>query len=102
MDHYTPTGIQVVFIPATSNENHLVPTIIEEHKLYFNPHIISLMFMWDPEDHITWDVHQSDQPNACDVYQGVHDALEVPIIIIDKAHINSCITCWMCEQKYKP
>ena len=52
----TPTGMQAVFIPATSDENHPVPAIIEEHKLYFNPHIISLMFTWDPDDCITWDV----------------------------------------------
>ena len=32
-----PAGMQVVFISATSNENHLVPAIIEEHKLYCNP-----------------------------------------------------------------
>ena len=53
-------GEQAVFIPTASHKNHLVPPIIEEHKLYFNPHIISHMFMWDPEDCITWDVHQSD------------------------------------------
>ena len=53
----TPTGEQAVFIPTGSNDNHLLPAIIEEHKLYFNPHIISLMFMQDPENHTTWDVH---------------------------------------------
>ena len=52
----TPTGEQAVFIPTISNENHLVAAIIEEHKLYFNLCIVSLMFMWDPEDCITWDV----------------------------------------------
>ena len=55
-----PTGMQAVFIPTTSNKNHLVPAIIKEHKLYFNLHIISLMFVWDPEESIIWDVHQSD------------------------------------------
>ena len=54
-----PTGKQAVFVPAARADNHLVPTIIEERKLYFNPCIISLMFMWDPENHTTWDVHQS-------------------------------------------
>ena len=39
-----PEGGQAVFIPAARADNHLVPTIIEEHKLYFNPHIISLMY----------------------------------------------------------
>ena len=51
-----PRGKQVVFIPAASDENHLVPAIIEEHKLYLNLCIISLMFMCDPEYCITWDV----------------------------------------------
>ena len=51
-----PAGKQVLFISAASDENHLVPAIIEEHKLYFNPCIIFLMFTWDPEDWITWDV----------------------------------------------
>ena len=51
-----PAGMQAVFIPATSDKNHPVPAIIEEHKLYFNPCIISLMYTWDPEDCITWDV----------------------------------------------
>ena len=46
-------GKQVLFIPAASDKNCLVPAIIEEYKLYSNPHIISLMFMWDPEDCIT-------------------------------------------------
>ena len=39
-----PKGTQVVFIPAAGVDNHPVPAIIEEHKLYFNLHIISLMF----------------------------------------------------------
>ena len=45
-----PTGKQAVFIPTASDKNHLVPAIIEEHKLHFNPCIISLMFTWDPDD----------------------------------------------------
>ena len=53
----TPTGGQEFFIPTASNDNCLVPAIIEEHKLYFNPHIISLMFTQDPDNCITWDVH---------------------------------------------
>ena len=60
-----PTGEQVLFIPTASDNNHLVPAIIEEHKLYFNPHIISLMLMQDPDNCTTWDVHQADQPNTC-------------------------------------
>ena len=49
-------GEQMLFIPSASDENHPVPSIIEEHRLYFNPHIISLMFTWDPEDCFTWDI----------------------------------------------
>ena len=51
-----PAGNQEVFIPTARADNCLVPTIIEEHKLYFNPHIISLMFMQDLENCSTWDV----------------------------------------------
>ena len=54
-----PTGKQAVFIPTARGDNCPVPAIIEEHKLYFNPCIILLMFMQDPENHTTWDVHQS-------------------------------------------
>ena len=53
----SPAGEQALFIPAASNENHPVLAIIEEHKLYFNPCIISLMLTWDPEDCIAWDAH---------------------------------------------
>ena len=62
-----PTGEQALFIPAASNDNHPVAAIIEEHKLYFNLHIISHMFTWDPDNHTTWDICQADQPNLCDV-----------------------------------
>ena len=37
-------GSQLVLIPATRADNHEVTAIIEEHKLFFNPHIIALMF----------------------------------------------------------
>ena len=40
-----PTGQQALFIPTASDDNFPVPAIIEEYKLYFNLHIISLMFM---------------------------------------------------------
>ena len=63
----TPAGKQALIIPTASNDNHLVPAIIEEHKLYFKLCIISLMFMWDPDNHTTWDVHQTDQPNTRNV-----------------------------------
>ena len=54
--HNTPTGMQAVLIPTPSDDSHPGPAIIEEHELYFKACIISLMFMWDPEDCITWDV----------------------------------------------
>ena len=31
-----PAGKQALYIPTASDDNHLVPAIIEEHKLYFN------------------------------------------------------------------
>ena len=40
----TPEGGQTVFIPTARADNCLIPTIIEEHKLYINLHIIALMF----------------------------------------------------------
>ena len=40
----TPEGTQLVFIPTARVDSHAVTTIIEEHKLFFNPHIIALMF----------------------------------------------------------
>ena len=55
-----PAGKQVLFIPGAREDNHLVPAIIEEHKLYFDPCRISLVFMQDPENHTTWDVCQTD------------------------------------------
>ena len=54
-----PADEQAVYIPAARADNCLVPAIIKEHKLYFNLHIISLMFMQDPENCTTWDVHQT-------------------------------------------
>ena len=91
----TPTGEQVLFIPTASDDNHLVPAIIEEYKLYFNPCIISLMLTWNPDNHTTLDVHQADQPNMHDIDQGVHDTLKVPITIISDADITHCETQWM-------
>ena len=64
-----PTGEQALFIPIASNNNHPVPAIIEEHKLYFNLYIISLMLTQDPDNHTTWDVCPTDQPNMHDVNQ---------------------------------
>ena len=38
-------GAQLVIIPAARAANHKVTAILEEHKLFFNPSIIVLMFM---------------------------------------------------------
>ena len=54
-----PAHEQLLFIPSPSNDNHPLPTLIEEHKLYFNLDIIGLMFMWDPQNHPTLDICQS-------------------------------------------
>ena len=56
-------GKQALFIPAASDDNHLVPAIIEEHKLYFNPCIISLMFMQDQDIY----VEQIDQTHVTSI-----------------------------------
>ena len=39
-----PKGTQLVFIPAARADNHEITTIIEEYKLFYNLHIIALMF----------------------------------------------------------
>ena len=40
-------GTQLVLIPATRADNQEVTAIIEEHKLFFIPCIIALMFTCD-------------------------------------------------------
>ena len=40
-----PEGTQLVFIPTARANNHDITAIIEEYKLFFNLHIIALMFM---------------------------------------------------------
>ena len=77
-----------------------VAAIIKEHKLYFNPHIISPMFMQDPNNHTTWDVHQADQPNMCDVDQGMCNILKVPITVVSNADITHCEAWWMGQQQH--
>ena len=63
----TREGGQAVYIPTAGVNNCLVPPILKEHKLYFNPHIISLMFTREPQLHTTWDVHWSVRPNTHNV-----------------------------------
>ena len=100
----TRERMQAVFIPVTYDKNHPVPDIVEEHRVYFNPHIISLMFTSGPTIHLTepihqpdtWDVHLATEPNAHNVDQSVHDELKIPITDIDDGRINYCSTCWGC------
>ena len=86
-----PNGTQLVFIPAAQVDNCKVTTIIEEHKLFFNLHIIALMFTQEPQLCTTWDVHQSVQPNTCNIDQGIHDALVAPTTSLYDGDINLCI-----------
>ena len=67
--------------------------IIEEHKLYYNPHIISLMFMQEPQLHNTWDVHWSVQPKTHDVNQGIHGPLMALTTDLTNANLNH----WICR-----
>ena len=96
-----PAGNQVVFISAARADNHPVSAIIEEHKLYFNLHIISLMFTWDPEICTTWDVCQSVQPTTCDVDRGMHDTLVVPTTNLSNANLNHCVAIYICLQQHQ-
>ena len=50
-------GAQLVLIPAARADNHKVTAIIEEHKLFFNPCVIALMFAQESDLQNTWDVH---------------------------------------------
>ena len=47
--------------------------------------------MQDPELCTTWDVHQSVQPNTCDIDQGIHDALVEPTTDLSDGNLNFCI-----------
>ena len=87
-----PTGEQAVFIPTASADNHLVPAIIEEHKLYF---------MQDPENHTTWDVCQTDQPNTHDIDQGVCNTLVVPITVMSDDNLNHCKAIYLGQQQHQ-
>ena len=66
-----PKGAQLVFVCTARVANPKVTAIIEEHKLFFNPCIIRLMFMRESELHTTWDVCQSVQSNTPNIDQGV-------------------------------
>ena len=42
-------GAQLVIVPTARVDNHMESTIIEEHKLFFNPWVIALMFAWESD-----------------------------------------------------
>ena len=52
-----PKGMQLIFIPVTYDKSCLVPNIVKEHKLYFNPCVISIMFTYGPPVHSTEPIH---------------------------------------------
>ena len=78
----------MVFVPAARADNKLVDAMIEEHKLILNPSIIPLMFMWDPENHITCQVCQSVQATTHDVDQSMNNTLVVPTTVISNTKLN--------------
>ena len=90
--------MQAAFIPAIYEESHPVPNIVEEHKLYFNLHVICLMFTYGPPIHLTEPIHQPDTWDVClapesnmhNVNQSMHNELKVPISDIDDGRINYC------------
>ena len=58
------------------------------------------MFMKDPDNCTTRDIHQADRPSTCDINQGMYDALTVPITIVSEADIARCKTCWMGQKSH--
>ena len=58
------------------------------------------MFMWDPENHTTWDVHLTVQQITRDFDQGVHDTLVVPITVVSNADINHCEAIYVGQQQH--
>ena len=86
--HGTPTGMQVVLIPISNDINHPVPAIVEEHKLYFNPPNISLMFMWNSEKFHTWDICAPLDKNTPNIAHNICNILKVPIPKIDEDTID--------------
>ena len=86
-----PEGAQLVFIPTARVDSCKETTIIEEYKLFFNPCIIALMFMQEPQLCTSWDVQQSVQPNTCNIDQGVRDALVVPTTDLNYDSLNFCV-----------
>ena len=92
-----PTGMQAVFIPTSNNVDHLVPAIVEEHKLFINPHVIALMFTQNPDKSTTWDIHTPLNKNTHNVNHSMCDILKVPITKIDEATIDFGCICLACK-----
>ena len=76
-------GAQLVLIPDARADNQEVTAILEEHKLFFNLHVIALMFMYESQ--------------LC-------DALAVPTTNLNECNINQCIgeyvTKWQHQVPY--
>ena len=58
---------QLVLIPAARVDNQEVTAIIKEHKLFFNPCIIALMFTYESQLQNTWDAQFLVEPTTCDI-----------------------------------
>ena len=91
-----PKGMQVVLIPASDNEDHLVPTIVEEYKLYFNLHLISLMFTQSIFQCDTWDVHEAHSPYMHNINQSVWKDIKVPITKLINPNMFEGSLHWTC------
>ena len=85
-------GVQLVIVPTARVDNHAEATIIEEHKVFFNPWVIALMFVQESDLQNTWDLHSAVRVNTHNDNQGKHDALVVPTSNLNKADINHCIS----------
>ena len=81
-----------MFIPTANDVNHPVPAIVKEHKHYFNPHMLALMFMWDPAKSVTWDIRRPLNTSTHSIDHSMQDMLRVPITELDEDTIDfGCI-----------
>ena len=83
--------------PLQTTLNHPVPAIMKDHKLYINLHIIALMFTWNTEKSLTWDVHKLLDKNTPNINYSVHNNLKVPITDINEDTINFGCIHWACK-----
>ena len=82
---------------VSNDVNHLVPAIVEEYKLYINLYIAALMFIWNSEKSVTWDICELLNQNTPNINHSMHDILKVPITDIDEYTINFGCICWACK-----